>query len=198
MASGVDTHTYFGGMKVISRNQAHAWFNKYHKFSKNSASLIIRHLNRYSEIISLKILTHVTALVMSTEPSSLSFDESESNSDCVFLSESIEECDAANSEILSSWEKSCHLRLKQQYPAGKGNARQFSITMGKKSPRPTMHIQNFFSDIILQKYHVDLHVVTHGKQQMLLVLQIKIVVEPHFIMEKKSMDHTKCAALIRN
>ena len=26
MASGVDTHTYFGGMKVISRNQVGAWF----------------------------------------------------------------------------------------------------------------------------------------------------------------------------
>ena len=70
--------------------------------------------------------------------------------------------------------------------------------MGKKNPHPTMHIQNFFDDIILQKYHVNPHVVTHGKQQMLLVLQIKIVVEPHFIMEKKSVDHTKRTALIVN
>ena len=74
------------------------------KFSKNSASLIFWHLNYYSEIISLKILVCVTALVMSTEPSSLSFNESESDSDCIFLSESIEECDAANSEMDSDIE----------------------------------------------------------------------------------------------
>ena len=41
---------------------------------------------------------------MGTEPSSSSFNESESDSDCVFLSESIEECDAANSEMDSDIE----------------------------------------------------------------------------------------------
>ena len=142
---------------------------------------------------------------MNTKPSSSSFDESESDSDCVFLSESIEERDTANSEMDSDIEfmgeelpPARPPETAATVPSSKRKCKTILDYYGKENPHPTMHIQNFFDDIILQTYHVNPRVVTHGKQQMLLVLQIKIVVKPHFIMEKKNVDHKKRTALIIN